>query len=85
MKTNGFLTILVFIKIHLENSHFTFALRLRQNERDVEFVSLVCCRFRFFLALKICINLSYGKRWPNVSSKSKSRPNKKHTVKPTRR
>ena len=47
MKTTVFLTIFVFIKIHLKNFHVTFSVRLRQNERDAELLSLVCGRFRF--------------------------------------
>jgi len=81
MKSNGFLTIFVFIKIHLENYHFTFALRLRQNERNVELLSLVCGRFRFFFWRSKFASIYHMEKashfhCPNQLVK------KKHTVKP---
>ena len=51
-KPNGFLTVLVFTKIHLENRYHFFALRISLFDRDTRFLSHVCSDFNiFFLAM----------------------------------
>ena len=51
MKTQWILTILVFVQIHLENSHFIFVTRITLFELSALFLFYVCSDFNdFFLA-----------------------------------
>ena len=70
MNSQWILTILLFIKNHLEKSHFTFVVRLRRFDRAATFLSHVCSDFNIFfwpLLLRPCIYREVRDVLPDIS------------------